>query len=200
MGHSGLTCTRTRVKPIPGVTGMGTYGLCGYEIPCGLARRVCIASLHASKLKLLLNTSVPAVSSLPPAVCHVVTVVIIVVAAVVVAATAINAVAAIVALSLLSRSELQRHLAMTPAAGPGVMGAAAVAFETCVAMSWWLVVRLGLAKLTLPGDAGFALLTLSCTHYQPPPLPYHRQQQDGVDNNDEDNNGDNDNFDKAATQ
>ncbi|KAH9010730.1 hypothetical protein EDB85DRAFT_1901721 [Lactarius pseudohatsudake] len=124
----------------------------------------------------------PAASSLPPAVCRIVTVVVVVavaaivtavvvVAAVVAAAAAVDAavaavvvvvtvVAVVVAMSPPFRSELQRHLAMTPAAGPGVMGAAAVAFETCVAMSWRLVVRLGLAKLTLPGDAGFALLIL----------------------------------------
>ncbi|KAH9022581.1 hypothetical protein EDB85DRAFT_1895207 [Lactarius pseudohatsudake] len=166
-----------------------------------------------------MERGMPAASSLPPAVCRIVTVVVVVavaaivtavvvVAAVVAAAAAVDAavaaivvvvtvVAVVVAMSPPFCSELQRHLAMTPAAGPGVMGAAAVAFETCVAMSWWLVVRLGLAKLTLPGDAGFALLTPSCTRYQPPPPPYHRQQQDGVDDNDIDND-DNDNFDKAA--
>ncbi|KAH9046986.1 hypothetical protein EDB83DRAFT_2523253 [Lactarius deliciosus] len=136
-------------------------------------------------------------------------------------AVVVTIVAAITVVVVESLVELEwqqgRRLAITPAAA--VMGAAAIAFGTCVAMilavgrlagaGEVVVMSRRLRKSSTPGDAGFVLFALLsqfidcalqvpqcavCTTpscYQPPLPPCHQQQQDSVDDNNNDNEDDN---------
>ncbi|KAH9021267.1 hypothetical protein EDB84DRAFT_1678717 [Lactarius hengduanensis] len=137
--------------------------------------------------------------------CRVVTVVVVAVFAAVVAAVVTAVVAVVAAIVVATVAAVVRRpwrrLAITPAAA--VMGAAAVAFGTCVAMMLAVGRSAGAGEVVVVGcrlrrvmPVLFSSLLIPpiCTRYQPPPPPCHRQQQDGVDDNDSD---DNDN-DKAA--
>ncbi|KAH9057020.1 hypothetical protein EDB83DRAFT_2520964 [Lactarius deliciosus] len=196
---SGLTHTRTctRVKPIPVLTGMGMDRSAPQDTvlqspPSPPPSVVSSSSLQSSLSSLLQSLLVDII------------------------VTIVAAITVVVVESLVELEWQQGHrLAITPAMA--VMGAAAVAFGTCVAMILAVGCSAGagevvvmsrcLHKLSTPGDAGFVLFALltratpSC--YQPPPPPCRRQQQDAVNDDDDkddkdDNNSDINNSDKVT--
>ncbi|KAH9008153.1 hypothetical protein EDB83DRAFT_2532169 [Lactarius deliciosus] len=79
-----------------------------------------------------------------------------------------------------------RRLAITPAVA--VMGAAAIAFGTCVAMILAVGRSAGAGEVVVMSHH-LPRATPSC--YQPPPPPCRRQQQDGVNDNDDNDEDDN---------